>query len=102
MFPDSWHPCHNMKRRDLDGLARHFTRLQRAPKYYLIDFGISRRYDTKDEPPPEPPIRGGDKSVPEFQNNNSPCNPYQTDIYYIGNFIRQSIMKVSLFLIFCL
>jgi hypothetical protein len=65
------------------------------PRYYLIDFGISRRYGPKDIPPLEPIIIGGDKTVPEFQNSYAPCNPFHTDICYIGNFIREGVLEVG-------
>ena len=95
MFPDGWHFGNERYDRNFDDQTRQFTRLQRPPKYYFIDFGISRRYDPKDGPPLEPPIRGGDKSVPEFQKPIKLCNPFPTDIYYLGNFIREGILKVA-------
>jgi len=94
MYPNSWHPCHDERDRfDFSVEAKHYTRSQDPPRYYLIDFGLSRRYDPKDGPPLEPPIFGGDKSVPEFRKSVAPCNPFSTDIYYAGNFIRQGLMK---------
>jgi hypothetical protein len=93
MFPDGWHLCDDTYDCNFNKQTRTFTRLQRPPKYYFIDFGISRRYDPEDGPPLEPPILGGDKSVPEFKRP-IPCNPFPTDIYYMGNFIREGIMKV--------
>jgi hypothetical protein len=96
MYPNSWHPCNNdLDRFDPSLPAKHHTRSECPPKYYFIDFGLSRRYDPKDGPPLEPIIRGGDKSVPEFQNSNAPCNPFPTDIYYMGNFIRQQVLQVG-------
>lgn len=95
MYPEPWHPTLDIQKRDnFKESVRPFTRTQRPPKYYFIDFGISRWYDPKSGPHPlEPPIRGGDKSVPEFQNSIEPCDPFATDIYYVGNVIRQSILK---------
>ncbi|KAJ6538807.1 kinase-like domain-containing protein [Mycena vulgaris] len=91
MFPDGFHPMSPKLKRDFySGRARFYTRTQRPPKYYLIDFGLSRRYETRNPPPLEPPIRGGDKSVPEFRFNKDgdppePCHdPFPTDIYYLG------------------
>ncbi|KAG0696949.1 hypothetical protein DFH29DRAFT_1071863 [Suillus ampliporus] len=80
----------------------HFTRLrfdtvgERPSKYYLIDFGLSRRDDATEENPLEYPIFGCDKSVPEFQKNaDVPMNPFPTDIYYLGNIIRQEFLLTS-------
>jgi hypothetical protein len=70
--------------------AKLYTRTQRLPKYYLIDFGISRKYSTQVLPPLEPPILGGDKTVPEFEildsdeNSPKPSNPFPIDVYYLG------------------
>ena len=64
-------------------------------KYYFIDFGLTRRYDPKDGPPREHPVVGGDKTVPEFKNwNGQLLNPFPTDIYYIGNMVRYTLLAV--------
>jgi len=95
IFPEGYHPISNNRKRDFSGKAKRFTRTQRPPKYYLIDFGLSRRYNPEDGPPLELPILGGDKSVPEFQKSpRPPCNPFPTDVYYVGNMIRQDFMQV--------
>ena len=96
MFPNGYHPQRIEKTRDFKGKARHYTRTQRPPKYYLIDFGISRKYDPADGPPLEDPIYGGDKSVPEFKGRADPCDPFPTDIYYAGNFIRRDFLDVRI------
>ncbi|KIK80845.1 hypothetical protein PAXRUDRAFT_157549 [Paxillus rubicundulus Ve08.2h10] len=93
LYPDSFHPMETHFDKNYLGYARHFTRTQRPHKYYLIDFGISRRYDPSDTAPREVPIWGGDREVPEFQNSNEPCNPFPTDVFYIGNVIRQDFIQ---------
>jgi hypothetical protein len=72
IYPESFHPMKTMFKRDFNGFARHFTRTQRPPKYYLIDFGLSRKYDPSETNPREIPILGGDKEVPEFKTQTSP------------------------------
>lgn len=67
MFPDMYHPRRRNQKRDFTGPAKHFTRTERATKYYYVDFGLSRKYNPEDGPPRELPILGGDKTVPEFQ-----------------------------------
>lgn len=94
LYPQSYHPRVINKSRDFRGSAQHKTRTQRPPKYYFIDFGISRRYNPENGSPLEDPIRGGDRSVPEFRDLHTPCNPFPTDIYYIGNMIRQDFLQV--------
>ena len=95
LYPESFHPMAINLNKDCSGDAKHFTRTQRPPKYYFIDFGISRRYDPSDMNPKEIPIWGGDKEVPEFQNSNEPRDPFATDVFYIGNAIKLDFILVS-------
>ncbi|KAG9313015.1 hypothetical protein JVU11DRAFT_6454 [Chiua virens] len=80
-------------KRDFSGRARFRTRTSGPPKYFLIDFGLSRRYDPSVVEPREIPIWGADKEVPEFQNSNEPCNPFPTDVFYVGNMIRKDFIE---------
>ncbi|KAH8987525.1 hypothetical protein EDB86DRAFT_3245740 [Lactarius hatsudake] len=85
-----FHPVKIDRNRNFKGTAKAYTRTQRPPRYYFIDLGLSRLYpsrDAKDEP-----LRGGDKSAPEHRSGLR-CNPFHTDIYYIGNLIRQEFIK---------
>ncbi|KAJ7590147.1 hypothetical protein C8J56DRAFT_936959 [Mycena floridula] len=90
MYPSGFHPAKQRMRPDYKGLATHYSRTERPPRYYLIDFGLSGIYRPEDGPPLEHPVHGGDKTVPEFQGEGYkiPANPFATDIYYIGNWIR--------------
>ncbi|EGO29274.1 hypothetical protein SERLADRAFT_456815 [Serpula lacrymans var. lacrymans S7.9] len=95
LFIDPYHPQDIVMRRDYKGEARCLTRTQSPPKYFFIDFGISRRYDANNFAPLESPIWGGDKSVPEFQNSDEPRNPFPTDVYYLGNMIRYKFLLTN-------
>lgn len=97
MFPRGFHPIVPSATKDYQGSAKFHSRTARPPKYYLIDFGLSRKYDPEDGAPSELPIFGGDKSVPEHQNVTGPLNPFQTDIYYLGNAIRTRFLMVCCF-----
>ena len=100
LFPKPYHPIRKSKLRDFsnDGWfasdPKHYTRTQRPVKYYFVDFGISRRYNPDDGPPLEDPIFGGDKTVPEFRISLDACNPFPTDVYYLGSAIRKTLLKV--------
>ena len=37
---------------------------------------------------------GGDKSAPELQDGKPPYNRFPTDVYYLGNLIREDYMEV--------
>ncbi|CAL1706314.1 unnamed protein product [Somion occarium] len=93
IFPKLYHPAANRRTKDFSGRAKYYTRTVRPVKYYFIDFGISRQYSPDDVHPLEDPILGGDKTVPEFQNSNAPCDPFATNIYYLGNLIREDFFE---------
>ena len=98
MFPDLYHPATRNRSRDWKSYRpKYYTRTARPTKYYLIDFGLSRKYDPEEREPLQIPILGGDKTVPEFQGDGvyRPWNPFPTDIYYIGNMIREEFLQVS-------
>jgi hypothetical protein len=92
MYPNGFHPTKINRNRNFKGTAKAYTRTQRRPVYYFIDFGLSRQYSSRDVT--DEPLRGGDKSAPEHQRGMR-CNPFHTDIYYIGNLVREEFIKVS-------
>ena len=91
MYPQGFHPMQMDRSQDFKGKAKRYTRTQRAPRYYLIDFGLSRFYPSRNVL--DEPLRGGDRSAPEHQDGTW-CNPFYTDIYYLGNLIRQEFIRV--------
>ncbi|TFK74309.1 hypothetical protein BDN72DRAFT_789580 [Pluteus cervinus] len=93
LFPDRWNQRFAHLTPEGQRHTNFFTRTQRPPTYFLIDFGISRRYDPSNTNPLEEPIYGGDKTVPEFETDKEAFNPFQTDIYYMGNMIRKSLIE---------
>jgi serine/threonine protein kinase len=95
MYPDMWHPNKSDRKRDFTGKAFHYTRTQKPPKYYIVDFGISRQYVADELPIQERITQGGDKSVPEHQGQATHADPFMTDVYYIGNLISTNFLKVS-------
>ncbi|KAH9168326.1 kinase-like domain-containing protein [Lactarius sanguifluus] len=90
MYPKGFHPVKIDRNRNFKGTAKAYTRTQRPPRYYFIDLGLSRLYHSRDAT--DEPLRGGDKSAPEHRSGRR-CNPFHTDIYYIGNLIRQEFME---------
>ena len=94
LYPDGYHPVLRDSKRNGKGFAKYYSRTARPTRYYLIDFGISRKYKPSDAPFLEIPIRGGDKSVPEFNPVTRRCDPFATDIYYLGNAIRENFLEV--------
>ncbi|KAG2745894.1 hypothetical protein P692DRAFT_20865341 [Suillus brevipes Sb2] len=94
MYPYPFHPCRPSRRLDAKGKAKYRSRTEFPPRYLFIDFGISRRYQASQNAPLEPPIWGGYKGVPEFQNSNEPCNPFPTDVWYLGFALQQQLLNV--------
>ncbi|KAI9451011.1 hypothetical protein BJY52DRAFT_1299957 [Lactarius psammicola] len=93
MYPDGYHFTRINRSKDFKGWAKRYTRTDRPPRYYLIDFGLSRRYSSRNVV--DEPLRGGDRSAPEHLRGGR-CNPFPTDIYYLGNLVReQFLMKYN-------
>lgn len=91
IHPNGFHPVQINRNRNFRSTARAYTRTQRPPVYYFIDFGLSRQYTSRDVM--DEPLSGGDKSAPEHRLQRR-CNPFQTDIYYIGNLVRCQFIEV--------
>jgi hypothetical protein len=98
MYPESFHPARLSRSRDFRHKAKAYTRTRRPSRYLLIDFGLSRYYDPVNGPPLDKPLRGGDKSAPEHQDGKALCNPFPTDVYYLGNLIRDYFMRVRVYI----
>jgi hypothetical protein len=89
------HAYDRTKKRDFSGHVKIRSSRTLTPiRYYLVDFGLSRRYNPEDGPPLALPRWGGDKSVPEFVAADTPCNPFPVDVYCLGNAIRQYFLEV--------
>ena len=102
IFPKMYSPVHPLTNRAFTGTAR-FTRRTRHPvKYYIIDFGLSHKYQAGEPRSPLYPVLGGDKTVPEFGlpplenfDNSTPRDPFPTDVFYIGNLLHEYFVCVS-------
>jgi hypothetical protein len=99
LYPESFHPANRNMRRDWKGPVQHFNRVQRPPKYYLIDFGLSHSYPPEYGVPFDFPVEGGDKTAPELKYEDQRYNPFPTDVYYLGNWVREHFILVLLFCI---
>jgi hypothetical protein len=95
MFPELNHPANPDMTFDFTGKVTHVSRTEKPPRYFFIDFELSRYYPNRVGPVDEEIVRGGDKSVPEHQGDAVSCDPFPTDIYYVGNTIRKEFVQVS-------
>ncbi|KAF8509611.1 kinase-like domain-containing protein [Hysterangium stoloniferum] len=94
LYLDGFHPIRTDLNPSYTRSAKHYTRTERSPKYYLTDFGLSHLYDPKDGPRMAEPIHGGDKSVPEYQAERyfKESDPFPVDIYTLGNMIKTEFL----------
>ncbi|KAJ3871501.1 hypothetical protein F5051DRAFT_423278, partial [Lentinula edodes] len=91
MYPHQYHPRAPEKRYDWTGRVHHRSRTHRPPRYYLIDFGFSQKYDPSQPRPLEYAIRSGGYLPPEGAAGIS-CDPFATDVFLLGNMIRTSFL----------
>lgn len=82
--------------RDFRRKAKAYSRTRRPTRYVLIDLGLSRYYDPANGPPLDDPLQGGDKSAPEHKDRKTRCNPFPTDVYYLGSLVRRYYIQVGL------
>ncbi|KAJ7164804.1 kinase-like domain-containing protein [Mycena crocata] len=94
------HPIEADMKRDYSGHISNRSRTQCPVKYYITDFGISRRYNPEDFPVFEEPILAADRSPPEYRRTATGegppnCDPFATDVYYLGNLVRENFIQGS-------
>lgn len=97
MFPNLFHPQSPLFRFPANRrkLAKGYSRTRRPTKYFLIDFGLSGIFDPAKGRTTAIPVLSGDQTVPEFQNNMERRHEvYPTDVYYIGNMVRECFLEV--------
>ncbi|KAJ6492458.1 hypothetical protein C8R47DRAFT_1044512 [Mycena vitilis] len=90
LYPAGFHPVQPRWDLSFKKHSRPITRTECWPRYYIIDFGLSRQYDPADGLPFEDVILGGDKSPPEHRY--LACNPFPTDIYFLGNLLKEKFL----------
>ncbi|KAL1945822.1 hypothetical protein VTO73DRAFT_1824 [Trametes versicolor] len=93
VYSEAPHPVIRSKSYDYKRSVKRRTRTERPAKYYYTDFGIACRLPPDVEDPPEEPMLGGDRTVPENQHAAGPQNPYATDIYCLGNTFRTQFLQ---------
>ncbi|KAJ7143403.1 hypothetical protein C8R43DRAFT_1097594 [Mycena crocata] len=96
LYPEPRHPVHPRMKRDWTGTAKHLTRTQRPVKYYIIDFGLTKKYPPDQSRELDPPGFGGDQTVPEFQSG-ALCDSFAVDVYCLGNTFREMLLDGSMF-----
>ncbi|KAJ7634535.1 kinase-like domain-containing protein [Roridomyces roridus] len=91
LYPRGFHPVNYCFNPTNDGLAYSITRTECWPRYYLIDFGLSRRYDPSKGPPLERVSPGGSLNPPEYSSTTE-CNPFPADIWCLGSLLKRHFL----------
>lgn len=90
------HPIRRERSYDYKRKVKQRTRTEYPTRYYIIDFGLSRKFSPGDELI-APVSRGGDKSVPEYKDpSRTVSNPFAIDVYCLGNLIQEWFVAVRL------
>ncbi|RPD78669.1 hypothetical protein L226DRAFT_503302 [Lentinus tigrinus ALCF2SS1-7] len=88
------HPTKPHRSYDFRRKVREYTRTERPTRYYIIDFGLSRRFFPGDNFI-APTNFGGDGTVPEYKDPSGMSNPFPIDVYHLGNMIKTHYMQKS-------
>lgn len=103
MYPDGFHAVDMNRSPAWDRKAKHATRTERPVRYYMIDFGLAVLL-LEGETRLVYPVHGGDRSAPEHRpelvDALVPHDPFATDVYYLGNLIREEFVEVRHFQVF--
>jgi len=91
IYPEGYHPQRDFLTLDAsrDALVRHRYQVP-FPKYYLIDFGISKRFMEGQGHTAEG-TDGQDKTVPELTSFK--YDPFPVDIYIMGNVYKNELLS---------
>lgn len=93
LFPNGIHPCNLERDRFVLPLKGVRRRIDVAPvRYFIIDFGISRRFSSGEETKITG-IDGIDRDVPE-RSKTVPYDPFMVDIFTLGNEYKKQLLQV--------
>ncbi|KAK0187609.1 hypothetical protein F5146DRAFT_934001, partial [Armillaria mellea] len=90
LYPKGCHSAKHWMNEFYTGGSKHITRTECWPRYFIIDFWMSRRY----VPPEiryEPVSKCGNRYVPEYIGSKAgdQCNPSPTDVFCLGNMLKE-------------
>ncbi|KZS89809.1 hypothetical protein SISNIDRAFT_469063 [Sistotremastrum niveocremeum HHB9708] len=105
MYPKAFHPsepgCYTASPESSEVIipAPHTSRTISPVRYYIIDFGESRRYQSYEARGYVSGTVGHSLDVPEFKTNE-PFDPFALDIRALGDMIKTNLYDVSLVISF--
>ncbi|KAI9445849.1 hypothetical protein BJY52DRAFT_1314448 [Lactarius psammicola] len=89
-YPNRFLPARIGGNRTFKGAVKAYTRMRPPPRYYFFGLELSVQYSSRDII--DEPWRRGDTPAPEHRSGEW-CNPFHTDIYYIGNLVLQEFVE---------
>jgi len=93
LYPDGFHPAAQQLTIDALDVAKHRQRCDVAEiKYYILDFGLSSRFEDSTQPRL---VRGTtiqDHEVPEL-SDTTPYDPFPVDVFTLGNVFKQKLLQ---------
>ncbi|KAF8907454.1 kinase-like domain-containing protein [Mucidula mucida] len=101
LYPHGHHPVHTWATAPHTDIAKHLTRTHIWPRYYIIDFDRSQRFDTGSIPaalttPVSPPSI---QFYPENRHNRRGFfNPFPADVYALASVLTNNLTFVSIIL----
>ncbi|KAI0350538.1 hypothetical protein OH77DRAFT_1593479 [Trametes cingulata] len=90
LYPRGFHPIAQRRLPDVSDHAPYLSRSTVPIKYYFIDFGISTRFTSDEEPRVVTGKLGLDRQPPEL-SDDVPYDPFKLDVFLIGNLIRREL-----------
>lgn len=96
IFPEGYHPIMTQMSRDLRRRAKHHSRTEFPPRYYITNFSYAKLYD-RSEGILDHPVFASDTSIPEYGGleYNNKHDPFAADVYMFGNMLRREFLEVS-------
>ena len=93
MYPEGFHPIHNVMNRGWTALAKFKNRGDSTGvKYYFTDFGLSTKFGDADA---ERLVTGCvcQVDVPEL-SDRIPYDPFAVDVYLLGDVYKRAFIEV--------
>lgn len=96
MYPEGFHPIRLRRTPDRSRAAVCTSRTVAGVRYYFVDFGISSYLPDTNSPRLVIGSLGRDQDPPEL-SDTVPYNPFQLDIFIIGNMLKREFYQVGFF-----
>ncbi|KAF9038386.1 hypothetical protein BDZ89DRAFT_945821 [Hymenopellis radicata] len=87
LYPHGHHPVHAWATPSHTRISKHLTRTHIWPRYYIIDFDLSQRFDNDSIP--------ASLTVPNRHNRRGFFNPFPADVYALAFVLTDDLALVT-------